>query len=273
MTIGKKLYSSFGAILAMVIILFLVNVTAMYRERSAKAAAAQALQMADLTDAIRFQMMQNRLYLSNFLLSGDTREVDRMKDGENTLDDKLMQAEKLSNSDQERSALEKVQKNEQAWGAEFAVPLLEKRKDVDSGNATVAELQVFYLQKDASSWVKASTDTLMLADQENAKTLEERRRSDETASNLTVLVSLLSTLMALGLGAIIAYRTARSITGPLKDLMTVAEQIGKTGDLDQKLKSSETTKSVNWRAPSTTWCCICVRWPHFRSDCRRRSLR
>ncbi len=235
MTIGKKLYSSFGAILAMVIILFLVNVTAMYRERSAKAAAAQALQMADLTDAIRFQMMQNRLYLSNFLLSGDTREVDRMKDGENTLDDKLMQAEKLSNSDQERSALEKVQKNEQAWGAEFAVPLLEKRKDVDSGNATVAELQVFYLQKDASSWVKASTDTLMLADQENAKTLEERRRSDETASNLTVLVSLLSTLMALGLGAIIAYRTARSITGPLKDLMTVAEQIGKNGDLDHEI--------------------------------------
>jgi len=31
-------------------------------------------------------------------------------------------------------------------------PLIDKRKDVDSGNATVAELQIYYLQKDASSW-------------------------------------------------------------------------------------------------------------------------
>ena len=45
-------------------------------------------------------------------------------------------------------------------GKEFAQPLIEKRKDVDSGNATVAELQIYYLQKDASSWVKNSTDLL-----------------------------------------------------------------------------------------------------------------
>jgi len=235
MTIGKKLYTSFGAILAMVVVLFLVNVTAMYRERSTKAAAAQALQMADLTDAIRFQMMQNRLYLSNYLLSGDTREVDRMKEGEAQLDEKLSQATKLANSDQEKAALEKVQKTEQAWATEFAAPLLDKRKDVDSGNATVAELQVFYLQKDASSWVKASTDTLALADQENTKTLDERRHSDETASNWTIILSLLSTVVALGLGAVIAYRTAQSITQPLKDLMKVAEQIGKNGDLDHEV--------------------------------------
>ena len=51
---------------------------------------------------------------------------------------------------------------EQAWSKEFAQPLIEKRKDVDSGNATVAELQIYYLQKDASSWVKNSTDALDL---------------------------------------------------------------------------------------------------------------
>jgi hypothetical protein len=53
-----------------------------------------------------------------------------------------------------------VEQLEQAWGKEFAQPLIEKRKDVDSGNATVAELQIYYLQKDASSWVKNSTDAL-----------------------------------------------------------------------------------------------------------------
>ncbi len=235
MTIGKKLYTSFGAILAMVIVLFLVNLTATFRERSAKTAAAQAIRMAELTDKIRFQMMQNRLYLSNYLLSGDTREVDRMNEGEHLLAAKFDEAEKLANSDQEKDALEKVQKNEQAWATEFAAPLLQKRADVDSGNATVAELQVFYLQKDASSWVKTSTETLAVADEENNKVLDERRKSDETAGTWTILVSLLSTIVALGLGVVIAYRTALSITQPLKDLMKVAEQIGKAGDLDHEI--------------------------------------
>src|SRR5215469_1773683 len=120
MTIGKKLYSSFGAILAMVVVLFLINVTAMYRERSTKAAAAQALQMADVTDGIRFQMMQNRLYLSNYLLSGDTREVDRMNDGLRVLNDRLDDGTKKATSEQVRTSLSKVQQLEQSWSKEFA---------------------------------------------------------------------------------------------------------------------------------------------------------
>ena len=40
MTIGKKLYMNFGAVLAMVVVLFLVNYFAVQREHSAKAAAS-----------------------------------------------------------------------------------------------------------------------------------------------------------------------------------------------------------------------------------------
>ena len=147
MTIGKKLYLNFGAVLAMVMVLFLVTFFAVQREHSAKSAASQALALADATDKIRFQMMQNRLYLSNYLLSGDTREIDRMNEGIHQLNQKLEDAEGFSNSDQQKTALSKVQQSEQNWAHDFATPLVEKRKDVDSGNATVAELQIFYLQK------------------------------------------------------------------------------------------------------------------------------
>src|SRR5271156_6134011 len=102
MTIGKKLYVNFGAVLAMVVVLFLVNLVAVQREHSAKAAASQALKMAETTDKIRFQMMQNRLYLSNYLLSGDTREVERLNEVLRTLGENLQQGKTLSNSEQER---------------------------------------------------------------------------------------------------------------------------------------------------------------------------
>jgi methyl-accepting chemotaxis protein len=235
MTIGKKLYINFGLVLLMVLVLFLVNITAVYREHSAKAAASHALQLAEATDKVKFQMMQNRLYLSNYLLSGDSREVDRMTDGMRVLHERLRICQDLTASEQQRTALDKVQQSEQNWGREFASPLVEKRKDVDSGNATVAELQIFYLQKDASSWVKSATEYLDVADQESKKLLEERRKSDETAATATIAIALISTLLALALGGAIAYTSAKSITHPLNNLMNVAQGIANAGDLDHEI--------------------------------------
>ena len=143
MTISKKLYVSFGAVLAMVVVLFVINLWSVHREHSAKAAASQALELADATDRIRFQMMQNRLYLTNFLLSGDSREADHVNDGIRTFGERMEIATNLSTSMEQRNALEKVQQTEQNWAREFAEPLMQKRKEVDQGNSTVAELQIF----------------------------------------------------------------------------------------------------------------------------------
>src|SRR5580700_10000576 len=204
MTIGKKLYTNFGIILTMVLVLFLVNWMAVQREHAAKAAAAASLELTDATNAVRFQMMQNRLYLSNYLLSGDTREVDRMNEGLRILNQKLEEGQALATSDKTKTALTRAQQLETAWSHEFAQPLIDKRKDVDSGNATVAELQIYYLQKDASAWVKNSTDALDVAEVENRKLVDERRISDESAATWTIIVSLIGTLAALIAGAIIA---------------------------------------------------------------------
>jgi methyl-accepting chemotaxis protein len=232
MTIGKRLYTNFGAILLMVVLLFLVNMIAVQREHAAKTAAAQSLAMAEATDSVRFQMMQNRLFLSNYLLSGDTREMEKMYDGIAKLQELITDARNKANSDQQRYALAKVAQFEHDWASQFAQPLVAKRKDVDAGNATVAELQIFYLQKDAASWIKNSSGALDVADSENRKVVDERRRSDETAAAAT---SAVGTLLALLLGIAIAYRTAKSITDPLNDLMRVANQIADAGELDHKI--------------------------------------
>ncbi len=235
MPIGKRLYLSFGAVLAMVIVLFLINIMAVQREHSAKAASSTALELSQATNKIRFQMMENRLNLTNYLLSGDTRETDAIEKGIQDLNEKLVSTENIANSEQQRMALARVQQSEQSWVKNFSEPMIAKRRDVDAGNATVAELQIFYLQKDASSWMKTTNEFLDQADQENIKVLEERRESDETAGRATITVALLSTLVALVLGVAIAFTTAKSITEPLENLMKVAGQIGNTGDLEHEI--------------------------------------
>jgi len=235
MNIGKKLYLNFGIILATVLILLAINLIAVQREHETKAAAQRSIDMTEATSSVRFQMMQNRLHLQNYLLSGDSRDVEKMNDGEHQLSDALRHAQELSNSTQQRGSLEKVQGLEQAWGNEFANPLVDKRRAVDSGNATVAELQIFYLQKDPNSWVSLSSDVLDEVDRENRQLLDLRRHSDELAATWTILAAVLSSLAALGLGVIIAYRTATGITGPLSRLIHVADQIGQSGDLEHNI--------------------------------------
>src|SRR6202453_1478007 len=235
MTIKKKLYMSFGIILVTVMVLLAINLVAVQREHEAKAAAQQSIDMTEVTSSVRFQMMQNRLHLQNYLLSGDTRDVEKMTDGERQLNDGLRHAQELASSAQQRSSLEKVQGLEQTWGTDFANPLVDKRRAVDGGNATVAELQIFYLQKDPNSWVAHSSDILDDVEQENRQLLGLRRRSDAAAATWTILMSVFSTLVALGLGIIIAYRTASGITGPLTRLIHVADQIGQSGDLEHNI--------------------------------------
>jgi len=235
MTIGKKLYIRFGIILGTVLLLLAINLVAVHREHETKAAAQRSIDMTEATSLVRFQMMQNRLHLQNYLLSGDTRDVEKMNDGERALNDALRHAQELANSPQQRSNLEKVQGLEQSWGTDFANPLVDKRRAVDSGNATVAELQIFYLQKDPNAWVSRSSNVLDDVDNENRKLLDVRHADDQWAANATILFAIISSLLALAVGMFIAYRTATGITEPLTRLIHVADQIGKSGDLDHNI--------------------------------------
>jgi methyl-accepting chemotaxis protein len=235
MNIGKKLYLSFGVILATVLVLLAINLYGVHREHGTKAAAQRSIDMTEATALVRFQMMQNRLHLQHYLLSGDTREVEQMTGGERQLIEAVHHAQELANSTSQRNSLGKMEAVEEAWGNEFANPLVDKRRAVDNGNATVAELQIFYLQKDPNSWISRSSEVLDEVDRENRELLDERRHSDELAATGTVLVAVISSLFALALGMFIAYRTASGITEPLGRLMDVAGQIGQSGDLEHNI--------------------------------------
>ena len=237
MTIGKKLYTNFGIILTMVLVLFLVNWSAVQREHAAKsggssiAGTGRRHQRRPLPDDAEPPLSEQ--------LPAERRHP-RSRPHERGPAHPQREAgtgqEHWPTPIRSRPRLTKVQQLEQSWGKEFAQPLIEKRKDVDSGNATVAELQIYYLQKDASSWVKNSTDALDVADGENHKLVDERRKSDESAANWTICVSVVQhASCALSLGVVIAYRTAKSITEPLTNLMNVARGIGNTGDLEHNI--------------------------------------
>ena len=108
MTIGKKLYFGFGAILAIMLVLFVINVITVRREYSAQDTVKATLTTKQAIDDARSQMMQDRLYLSNYLLSGDLRDEDKTNKGVGDLLALLKDARAKSSDASLRNALAQV---------------------------------------------------------------------------------------------------------------------------------------------------------------------
>jgi methyl-accepting chemotaxis protein len=235
MTIGKKLYVGFGAILGVLLVLFLVNLYAAFKEQSARGDAKVALESVRTIEAVRYQIMLNRNNLNNFLLSGDPRDEDKVNHGLADVVELIKRGESVSGSEMLRTAMIQVESLEASWGDNFAKPLLAKRHQVDSGDATVSDLQIFYLQKDPTSWLTKSSAVLDQTSVQITKSLDDTTSSANRASNFSTGLTTVGTLIAVFAGVFVAFYTAKSITEPLTHLITVAREIGDSGDLDQNI--------------------------------------
>ena len=235
MTIRNRLYLGFGSTLLFLTLLLLANLGAGLKERSARNDAATALEGVRTVENVRYHIMRNRLDLNNFLLSGDPRDEEKVSKGLTEMGDLIKRGETQSATESLRSGLLQVETLETNWADNFAKPLLAKRHQVDSGDATVSDLQIFYLQKDPGSWLTKSAVVLDQTAADISKSSEESSSSATRASKVSFWVTTGGTLVALALGAVFAFLTARNITEPLQHLITVAREIGDSGDLDQNI--------------------------------------
>ena len=234
MTIAKKLYWSFGAMVGLVFVLTIVNLITLEREGVAKKNTELTFQVLRDTSALQYQLSQNQIHLNNYLLSGDSSEADRVVSGVMALDESIHRTE-INATSAERMPLERLNEAEHEWSEHFARPLIDKRKQVDSGNSTVAELQIFYLQQNPTDWLKKVKDPV---DQTVAATeaeYQQQQADDNSRSNIRTWISILFAIGSIVSGVIIAFKTQKSITDPLMHLIAVAKEIGESGDLDQKI--------------------------------------
>jgi methyl-accepting chemotaxis protein len=185
-------------------------------------------------EQIRYQMIHNRLSLSNYLLSGDSRESDALREGMSKLMDSLRLAESNSD-DRQKAALNTLQAMETDWDTNFSQKMVEKRKQVDSGNATVADLQIAYLQLEPAKWMNKANVVIDQVELETSNQLKDRRESDGRWAIVSAIVTISGFLLAIALGIFIALRTAKEITEPLGHLIGVAREIGESGDLEHTI--------------------------------------
>jgi methyl-accepting chemotaxis protein len=235
MTIAKRLYVGFGVILGILGLLFLVNIVAGLMNTTARNDSKAALDNKGTIESVRYQIMLNSHNMDNFLLSGDPRDEEKVNKGFGDINDLIKRGEAQTSNDSVKIALNQVESTETSWADNFAKPLLAKRHQVDSGDATVSDLQIFYLQKDPASWLTKSSAILDEVSSNITKSYEASAASAKRANDISTGVTTVGTLIALLFGIGAAYKTAKSISEPLTHLITVAREIGDSGDLDQNI--------------------------------------
>jgi methyl-accepting chemotaxis protein len=235
MTIGKKLYMGFGAILAIMLVLLVINIVTVMRQFSTSDQVTATVNDQQAIRKIQYGISENHLNLANYLLSGDLRDEDKTNKGIANLDQLLKDGEKSVADESLRTALSQVQDNEQQWADNFAKPMIAKRHQVDSGDTTVSDLQIYYLQHDPASWINKSTNILDSASQAVSKAQDDSNASAKSATKVSAIIGIVGTLLTVVFGVFIAYYTAKSITQPLSHLIEVARRIGDSGDLDQSI--------------------------------------
>jgi methyl-accepting chemotaxis protein len=237
MTISRKLYLGFGSIVVILILLFVINGTVVLKERSAITEAAEALESVQTLQGVQLKMMQVRLALQDYLLTGDDRQRERMNKEAAGLAELFYRGRMRPQNDSLRAVLVRMEANERDWNDKFATPLIAQRRKVEARGATAADLQIAYAQKDPNTWIVAATSALDAANLAIRTTQDQSAASSAAMVSIGTTVSTVVTIIAILLCGGIAYRTARSITRPLarstqvvagssRNLFAVSHQMG-----------------------------------------------
>ena len=240
-SIGGKLYMGFGLIMAIVVVAFVLNWGAVWHEQNTRIVYKKSITMVENLSKLDRARNQNRLFLRNFLLNGDRREADSLAKGESDVDLLINAMKETGNSlgdntARARQLLDQLAEAERDWGRIFAAPLMEKRRQVDTGSATVAELQIAYLQATPTPEQKVKEDLPMQQLEAMIKDANDQaEQSDSNAAMSITVCTLVGMFLVVVMSIIIAWKVAKSITVPLSQLISVAGQIGDNGDLEQQV--------------------------------------
>src|SRR5262249_10901501 len=176
-----------------------------------------------------------------FLVKGDRRESDLLTKGIDEVELSISKIEgTTANLDQlqrekAKQLLEALRTTEKEWAGNFAAPLMEKRRQVDGGSATVAELQISYLQANPGQEQQRELEPTAQLTQIISDAVKDANDSDRKASSVIYVFTIGGTLAMILLGYLIARRVSQSITYPLAQLIGVSTQIADAGDLDQRV--------------------------------------
>ena len=178
---------------------------------------------------VRLQIMLNRLYLNNFLLSGDPRDEENVNKGTGRHCRRHQTRRSADFPDLLRTALIQVESTETSWVGQFRQAHAGQASPGRFGRLPPSPTCRFSIYKRIpASWLAKSSAVL-----DRPRRISRRSSTKPQFGGQDQQVERRHQprldVAAIAIGAVVAYFTAKSITQPLTHLITVAREIGDSG--------------------------------------------
>ncbi|HLJ86043.1 MAG TPA: hypothetical protein VKZ53_04420 [Candidatus Angelobacter sp.] len=231
MDIGRKLYRGFGSILVISVVVFLVILASILKENEAQISVERATELAGAIDDIDHKIMENRLSLSTFLLTGNRVESERVVQGGKEIDRLMAAAESKADALEEEKntaydRLESVRTIEANWLNEVAAPLIEKRTQIESGKTGLPALEAAFVRANEGKWRIEEADRLKKLAEFSSLVRGRAQEKSEGLRVITMGVTVAGFLLVVILIAVVTGMTAKEVSLSLVGLATALKKEG-----------------------------------------------
>jgi len=220
LTMGRKLALLSGTMIALTVLAIYVGATLLQESNDWANIKGSTNQLSSLF----FEQSTN---LRGYIISGDQSFLNEL-DGNAKLFQKTLQEAKSLTKDQGiQDALAKFQADEQRWHEQVANPVIELRKKVNAGQATLQELNQKFLTVHYGNFLLAEFS--IRKDSQDLVALSIQKTEAATAQARIILITILGTEIMIG--TILSVGVSRSVIKPVRKLQDAAKMLQKLQDV------------------------------------------
>jgi len=220
LTMGRKLALLSGTMIALTVLAIYVGATLLQESNDWANIKGSTNQLSSLF----FEQSTN---LRGYIISGDQSFLNEL-DGNAKLFQKTVQEAKSLTKDQGiQDALAKFQADEQRWHEQVANPVIELRKKVNAGQATLQELNQKFLTVHYGNFLLAEFS--IRKDSQDLVALSIQKTEAATAQARIILITILGTEIMIG--TILSVGVSRSVIKPVRKLQDAAKMLQKLQDV------------------------------------------
>lgn len=231
LSLGKKLYSGFTAVILILIMLSTITFMNFSKQHQATIWNKHTYEVLMELDALLEEMLNMETGQRGFALTGNEASLEPFINGKADFEQHYNKVKELTSDNPEQQELLAELKSVQLEWLKIAESSIEHRRNVENGIGTIDDI----IKEEQAAYGKEFFDKFreIIEKSENIETtlLAARLEENSNLKKLTDLVIIVGCILAVLIALAIAYFITRMITRPVNEIKTVAQEITK-GNLD-----------------------------------------
>jgi methyl-accepting chemotaxis protein len=231
LSIGKKLYLSFGALIAILLVVVGISYSSFDKLSEANRWDKHTYEVIVAVDSALKGLVDMETGLRGFAITGDEKFLEPFNSGKTAFSRNYSKARQLTaDNAQQQERIQEVREEYQRWMAADVEPLLELRRKVNSGGATVEEVTKFVSTARGKQFMDGMREKVAEIESEELRLLTQRIQTTAELESLMNRTLVMGGALGAVLAAVLALLLGRSIVRPLNEALAVMTRLAQ-GDL------------------------------------------